>query len=120
MIDLKLDKITHDIDISTNDIEIINDYNYLEQKIKVELLFFFAEWFLDTTIGIKFWETVFIDNPNLTLVDNLFKTSLLEINGVNELLSYDSEYDSTTRNFTLNFSLQTDVGIITMTQGLTP
>ena len=118
MIDLKLDTIDHDLDLSSFGLELISDLDRLEQKIKIVLLFFFAEWFLDTTVGIKYHEIIFVANPNLTLIDSLFKTAILEINEVQELLAYDSNFDSTNRSFSLTFTVQSNIGQLTTSQGI--
>lgn len=115
MLDIKLNS-NHDIDISTFDLELIENSEWLAQKIKIVLLFFFAEWFLDTTKGIKYWELIFVANPNLTLIDSIFKTALLEIEEINELLEYDSEFNRTNRSISLEFTVDTNFGVLSTTQ----
>lgn len=116
MLDIKLDKITHDIDLSTFDLQLIDELDQLEQKLKIVLKFFFAEWFLDTTVGIKFIESVYVSNPNLTLIDSLFKTAILEVKDVNELTAYDSIYNKTSRSFSLTFTVKSTFGELSTTQ----
>lgn len=116
MLDIRLDETTHDLDLSTFDLKLISDLDYLEQKIKVVLLFFFAEWFLDTTVGIKYFESIFVANPNLTLVDSLFKTAILEIEEVKEITAYDSVFNGSFRSFSLTFTVQTNIGELSLTQ----
>ena len=110
MKDLKLDLLTHDLDFSNFKLEFVEGIDYYRQKVKIVLLFFFGEWFLDTTKGIKYFEEVFIKNPNFTLVDNLFKIAILEIDGITELLEYDSVFDGINRKYTITFKVQTDAG----------
>lgn len=110
--DLQLDKNTHDLFVDT-DLHIINEIDYLEQKVKIVLLFFFAEWFLDVTLGIKYWELIFVKNPNLTLIDSLYKVALTEINGISELTAYDSEFDGSGRILSVTFTANTDFGELT-------
>jgi len=117
MLDLKLDS-THDIDLSSYGLKLINDLDRLEQKIKIVLLFFFAEWFLDTTIGIKYHEVIFVANPNLTLIDSLFKAAILEIDEIQELVAYDSVFDKTNRSFSLTFTVKSNIGQLTTTQDI--
>lgn len=116
MLDIKLDKTTHDLDLSQSDLSLIDEIDYIEQKSKIELLFFFAEWFLDITKGIKYWEVVFVKNPNLSLIDSLFKAAILEIPGVDTLTAYDSTFNSLLKKFTLEYTVSTDLGELRVTQ----
>lgn len=118
-VDLKLDSITHDLDFSDTDLQLVSNGDYVIQKIKIVLLFFFGEWFLDTSIGIKYWDSVFIKNPNPTLIDNLFKVAIVEVEEVNEILTFDSTYDSANRKYSLEASLDTTEGELNISQEVT-
>ena len=118
MFDLKLDTETHDLLIGT-DLTLISGLDYLEQKIKIVLWFFFAEWFLNVTLGIKYFEFIFIKNPNLTLIDSLFKVAIIEIGGVLELQSFDSQYSSSGRHYSIQFTVSADLGILNLVQEFT-
>ena len=52
MIDLALDKTTHDLTITGNNLVIISGAERIAQAVKVRLLTIVAEWFLDSTIGV--------------------------------------------------------------------
>jgi hypothetical protein len=123
MIDLKLNTV-HDLDIGT-DLNLIGDVNgsdqlaYYQQKVKIVLLFFFAEWFLDVTIGIKYLQSIFVKNPNLTLIDSLFKIAITEIEGIVELIEYDSTFSIPNRSIEVEFVADTDAGELTLTQEIT-
>jgi len=113
--DLKLDELTHDLDFSNNVLEIVSGSGYLKQKLKIVLRFFFAEWFLDTTIGIKFWEEIFVKSPNLTLIDSLFKVAIIEVPGVDQITAYDSIFSNDiNRRLTITFTVSTDYGELSL------
>ena len=116
MKDLKLDIATHDLDFSNFKLEFVEGIEYYRQKVKIVLLFFYGEWFLDTTVGIRYFEEVFVSNPNLTLIDSLFKIAILEIDGITELLEYDSSFGGSDRKFTVTFKAQTDAGVLDISQ----
>jgi hypothetical protein len=52
----------------------------------------------------------------LTLIDNLFKIAILEIDGFLELLQYDSDFDIPLRKLTVDFKADTDAGELSQTQ----
>jgi hypothetical protein len=115
MKDLKLDEITHDL-VTDTDLQLVSGIDYYAQKVKIVLWFFLAEWFLDTSKGINYIGQVFGKNPNLTLIDNLFKIAILEIDGFLELLQYDSDFDIPLRKLTVDFKADTDAGELSQTQ----
>lgn len=123
MIDLKLNS-NHDLDIDT-DLNFIGDVDgsdrleYYRQKVKIVLLFFFGEWFLNTLIGIKYLQFISVKNPNLTLVDSLFKIAITEISGINKLIEYDSTFSIPNRFFEVEFVADTDAGELALTQEIT-
>jgi hypothetical protein len=119
--DFKLDKVTHDlvIDESTNwDLEILTGMDYYEQKIKIKFLFFKGEWFLDTTVGVDWYGTVLVKNPNLTNVDNLLKITALEEPFMISLIEWISSYDINNNTYTVNFKADTDAGELTFNEDL--
>lgn len=110
--DLKLDKNTHELVIENGDLQFVTGLDYIAQKLKIKLLYFFGEGFLNTTIGIKYHEVVFVKNPNITLLDSLYKLAISEVPGFIELLEYDSDFDIPNRSFTLSFKALTDSGLL--------
>lgn len=119
MKDLKLNTSTHDIAIEDSDLQLVDLLDFYAQKVKIVLWFFLAEWFLDTTQGINYFGQVFKKNPNLTLIDSLFKIAILEIDGFIELLEYDSDFDIPLRKLEVNFRADTDAGELSQRQGIT-
>lgn len=119
MKDIKLNLNTHDLDLSNFQLEFVEGLDYYRQKVTVVLKFFYGEWFLDTTLGIKYFEEIFVKNPNFTLIDNLFKIAILEIDGIIELIAYDSVYDRQNRKLTITFTVQTDAGQLSDSQEVT-
>lgn len=62
---------------------------YVAQKIKIKLSFFLGEWFLDTTQGIPYLEEVFVKNPDIGLIEDTMKANITNIDGVQEIISFD-------------------------------
>lgn len=116
MIDLKLDSQTHDLVVENFDLQFVTGIDHVVQNLKINLLFFQGEWFLDTLKGVPFYTDIFVKNPDLTVVDNILKATILEVDNVNELLSYDSDYDNSIRKYTVTFQVDTDFGTVTLTE----
>lgn len=118
MIDLKLNTLTHDLAVEKGDLAIVNRGDEIAQNLKIRLLFIAGEWFLDTTVGVPYFESIWIKNPNPDLVDDIFKSTILETDEVTELLEYDSNFDTQQRQYSVSFKVQTTFGELSI-QGLT-
>lgn len=105
-----------DLYFKNGDLVIINEVDYLQQKIGIKLKFFYQEWFLDTTKGIDYFGMVFVKNPNLNAVDNMIKVTILEIEEIIELLKYTSSFNIASRVFNLSFKVNTIYGEISFQQ----
>ncbi len=61
-----------DLDFSSGGLEIIQGVDETIQRLRAKLRFFLGEWFLDTRIGIPFFQTIFVKNPNVLAANAIF------------------------------------------------
>jgi hypothetical protein len=113
MIDIKLDDVTHDLQVIQYDLVLVSGVDQIRQAIKMRLLTIFSEWFLDTREGLRYFDLICTKNPNLALVDSIMKTVIVDTIGVNELMSYSSILDKALRKFSVTFQVNTIYGITT-------
>jgi hypothetical protein len=118
MIDLLLDTTTHDLYYANYDLATVEGIDYVRQKLKIRLQFFYGEWFLDNTEGVKLFDNVFVKNPNLRLVASLFKTVILETRGVLSLIEYTQVFDKALRKLTITFRVNTRYGVLATTEAI--
>ena len=64
----------------------------------------YGEWFLNTEIGVPWFDKVFVKNPDLSAIDIILKTTILGTSEVEELLAYKSSLDRTRRVFSVAFT----------------
>ena len=112
MFDLALDAKTHDLTLN-GDVLFIDNAERVAQQIKIQLLTFLGEWFLDVTHGVPYLDYVLIKNPNFTLIRELFHEQILKVDGVSNLVSIDIDFNSATRQMSLNYEAETEYGMIT-------
>ena len=115
MSDLKL-ATDHDLDVSENDLIIIDGQTEIKQSLKTRLLMVKGDWYLDTTTGLPYYEDIWVKNPNLANIDALIKAEILDTPGVTGLIAYDSEFDDTLRKLTVSFTVDTNNGQIPITE----
>lgn len=118
MKDIALDKTTHDLLIQERDLVLASDLNWVRQKLKTRLAFIYEEWFLDSTQGIKYFDSIAVKNPDLSLVDSIIRATILDTDNVTGLLKYTSTFNPAQRSLSVSFKAQTDFGNITMSESL--
>ena len=83
---------------------------YVQQKLRIKLSTFKGEWYLDNTLGIDYFNSVLIKDPNLNLIEDVYKTKISEVDGVEEIVEFDLLFDKSTRTFTIDFKVKITTG----------
>jgi len=118
--DIKIDTTTNDIDVSDGDIQTISGKDGVLQGLRLRLRTFYQEWFLNTKIGVPYYEYFLVKNPDPVLMDGIIRTEIMKEPGVKEIIQFSIEIDTSTRAMTLTFKANTIDGIITYNEDLTP
>lgn len=113
MIDYYLDPTTHDVVINNFTLAVTKDKaDLITQRIKIKLMWFMGEWFLDENYGIPYLQEVFIKGVDLNTLDDIFRQAIADEDGVLDLVEYSSEFNSTTRSLTIKSKIRVDSGEI--------
>lgn len=102
--DIALQTIDHDLDISTGDLEILEGAEAIAQHLRIRLQFFFAEWFLDRRLGVPYYQKILIKNPGTNVVRAIIRKVVTSTPGVLALISLDTAYEGTIRKLTVSFT----------------
>ena len=116
MLDILLDKFTHDLDLSTKDIVLIDGKERLLQQLKIRLETIHGEWFLDTTVGVEYYEAIWVKNPNLTIINAIIKKVILTTEDIVEVMTFSSSLNAAERKLTISFTAMTTFGIISFSE----
>lgn len=111
--DIQLDRGTHDlvIDPGTGDIQLLNGARRVAQQIKITLLAFLGEWFLDTSFGVPYLEEVMIKNPRGGTLQAVFRAKIIAVPGVLRIRRLQFELDRASRGLTVIFEAETSEGL---------
>lgn len=104
-----------DLDLSGNKLRLTTGVEAIRQHLQVKLSIFLGEWFLDISVGVPYFEEIFVKAPNIGAVSELLKVQILETPGVLDLLEFDFDFDAAARAFQLEFKALTTEGIIDFT-----
>ena len=109
---------TGDLQVTLGEFSLITDpATACAAKIRNQFRIFLGEWFLDTRIGMPYFQQVFVKNPNLGVLSQLFRGVILNTPGVSAVNSCTVNFNAATRVCSVNFAaLFEDGTVITSAQ----
>lgn len=99
--ELALDPATGDLAVP---VRILKGAEALAQRLTVRYKFFLGEWFLDTRQGIPYFRDILVKNPNLSLIQSIFRRATLLTPGVLAIRSFGTTLEEQGRVRRLNIS----------------
>jgi len=109
--DLALDPDTWDLAIPPR---LIYGAECVIQRIRVRFRWFYEEWFLDLREGIPYFRDILIKNPDLNLIQFIFRRVLVLTPGIKSVQSFNIVHDKPLRHLSVSFVvLLIDGGTIT-------
>lgn len=109
MFDLKLDEDTHDIIYEDGDFQLTpTESQSLAQKLRIKLLTFMGEWYLNEEEGIPYYQSIFGKNRAKETIDNIFKVAILEEPDVISLMEFRSSIDVKRRVYRMDFKVRSE------------
>lgn len=125
MKNLYLDILNKDLTLTTgkNLRLTVNATEFISQKIENVLLFFKGEWFLNRELGIPYLaqnnedrddptKNIFVKNPDISFINTILSAAIEAIEGVEEIISFTTNIDNTTREYSVTYQIKIDEGII--------
>lgn len=103
--------VSGDLDISTGNLVVRTDTGQLTAwKLSNLFSFFKGEWFMDVRLGIPYVQYVFVNNPNLTRIRDLFSRVIKSAPGVAAIASMVLDYNPRSRTLAATFQAITVTG----------
>lgn len=116
--DLRLDTVNTDIVLENGDLALIEDSDAVAQHIRQRLKTFYGEWFLDTSVGVPYYQDILRKNPNPDVVEQLLRNEILGTPGVIELMKFEMDFQNGARTLDVSFEARTVDGPVTFTETL--
>lgn len=110
MIDIALDPITNDLVFEDFDFDLVDDTRQIMQNLAIRLRFVLGEWYLDITAGVPYFEVFFIKAPNQIQIESILKEEIVNTRGIVELTSFESDFDTRNRVFSVKFGARSISG----------
>lgn len=105
-----------DLDITNNSLSLTHGQNAILQHLTVKFRLFLGEWFLDTSVGVPWFQDILIKRPAFSVVHEALKAVILETPGVLELLEFKFDLNAEAREASLDFKARTIDGDIDFSQ----
>jgi hypothetical protein len=99
-----------DLDTLNGDIAWVTGADAVAQHCLIRLRTFLGEYWLNQNIGIDYFGKVLVKNPNLVVVQSIFKKTILGTPGVIAILSFSMSLDKTLRTLTVTFRANSTEG----------
>jgi hypothetical protein len=91
----------------------INGADKVAQQIKITLLAFLGEWFLDVTFGVPYLEDILVKTPHMAAIETILRSHITDVPHVLRFESFSMDFDRARRTLGVNFVVITDYGPIT-------
>ncbi len=89
---------------------LIGGADRIRQQIKVTLLAFLGEWFLDTSFGVPYFENILVKNPDRATIEAVLRARILDVPGVARVGRLTLEIERTQRALRVTFESETTDG----------
>jgi len=109
MADIKLDE-DGDILIEDDDLVLVEGVDAIAQDVEVRLTFFQSEWFLDTRLGVPWFQKILGQKPRLDVVKSIIRKAIMTTPGMQGISDFVAEYDGRTRLLSVSFKGQSVEG----------
>lgn len=109
--------LTRRLDPETNDMSFGHGLaNYADnaeacaQNVRTRLQLLYQEWFLDTSAGLPYLQSIMVRPSNVLLAESLVKKTILGTEGVASITSFNMTFDHETRKLAITAGVQTVYG----------
>ena len=107
--DIALDK-KHDIGLKENDLTIVNGARRVAQQVKMTLLTFEAEWFLDIDFGVPYHDKILVKRPRRQEIETILRERVKDVPGVSGVAEMKLLIDHPLRQFAAELHITTPEG----------
>ena len=105
--DIKLSLLTGDAEFVNGGTPVTQDAGEsVSQKLYIMLRTFAGEWFLNVDHGITYFQSILGQKVTTQAVDLIFQQKILAEEGVQELLSFSSTLNTSSRVYSMSFSVR--------------
>ena len=101
----------HDLDLDLlGRATLLDGADRVAQQVKVTLLAFLGEWFLDTTFGVPYLESILVKAPDRASIEGILRARIGAVPGVQRVRVLDLQIERQLRILRVAFDADTTEG----------
>tara|TARA_B100000029_G_scaffold324168_1_gene316592 strand:- start:122 stop:469 length:348 start_codon:yes stop_codon:yes gene_type:complete len=112
---MNIELVENDFAFIDNKVKMLSNIDEMVQKISNCLNSFKGDWFLDLSLGVPYFQEIYIKGISKEELIAIFMNYLSQIDGVIAINTIDVEHDPSTRTSTLSFTAKTKDGVLNFT-----
>jgi hypothetical protein len=97
--------IAGDLDLTTNDLQILEGLDAIRQELQIRYRFFLSEWFLNEEEGVPYIQHILKKNATDAQVRLVLTEVAKTTPGVEEIRDYDADLDRANRVLTVSLEI---------------
>lgn len=106
MRNLYIDPVTYDLALQNSNLRLtVNTTEWLSAKLEAKLKTFYREWFANQSIGVPYYEEILKKQVDINNVQVILSNIIKGTTGVQELVSFEIDFDSSIREYTYTFTV---------------
>lgn len=105
-----------DLDTENNALKLTEGIDAIRQHLFEKFRLYLGEYFLDTSVGVPWYQEILVKAPVLSVVQERLKATILETPGVLELTRFAFDFNPITREADLDFQVRVTGGFIDFSQ----
>lgn len=98
---------SNDIFLTNGRIQRVSEGAQVLQNVRCRLLTYLGEWFLNTQVGVPYFQEIFTKPANLARAESVIKRTILRTTGVEQIISFQLNFNRTTRRLSVEFEAAT-------------
>lgn len=101
----------HDLDLDLlGRASLVDGAERIAQQIKITLLAFLGEWFLDTTFGVPYFDSVLVKSPDRSGIEAIFRARIRDVPGVLQVRALQLQIERQLRVLRVTVDVDTTFG----------
>jgi hypothetical protein len=110
--DLKIDG-NSDVVIENGDLVLTSGVESVAQDVEIRLSFFLGEWFLDTRLGVPYFQRILGQKPRFSTVATILKKAIFTTPGIISISNFELDWVGATRTMNVSFNAESTEGPFT-------
>jgi hypothetical protein len=109
--DIALDPDTGDVLLdAAGNFATVTGRDAIAQHVRIRLLHYLGEWFLDQREGVPYFESILVHHPDLAAVEEAYRRTIAETPGIASVRDLVLDFDRRSRTLTVTGSAVTTDG----------